>query len=65
MLTHGPSAVVYAVCDQVVDRYEEVADALQEDVDEVEASVFSDRAHERLRAASTCSSASSPRCAAR
>jgi magnesium transporter len=41
VLAHGPSAVVYAVCDQVVDRYEEVAGALQEDVDEVEASVFS------------------------
>ena len=41
VLAHGPSAVVYAVCDQVVDRYEEVAGSLQEDVDEVEASVFS------------------------
>ena len=41
VLVHGPSAVVYAVCDQVVDRYEEVADSLQEDVDEVESSVFS------------------------
>ena len=42
VLAHGPSAVVYAVCDQVVDVYEEVAEALQEDVDEVELSVFSD-----------------------
>ncbi len=41
VLAHGPSAVVYAVCDQVVDRYEEVVDSLQEDVDEVEESVFS------------------------
>ncbi|MCW2829098.1 MAG: corA [Marmoricola sp.] len=41
VLKHGPSAVVYAVCDQVVDRYEEVAGSLQEDVDEVEESVFS------------------------
>jgi magnesium transporter len=41
VLVHGPSAVVYAVCDQVVDRYEEVAGELQEDVDEVEESVFS------------------------
>ncbi len=40
VLAHGPSAVVYAVCDQVVDRYEEVAEALVIDVDEVEASVF-------------------------
>ncbi|MFL6157189.1 MAG: magnesium and cobalt transport protein CorA [Marmoricola sp.] len=40
VLAHGPSAVVYAVCDQVVDVYEEVAAELVEDVDEVEASVF-------------------------
>lgn len=42
VLTHGPSAVVYAVVDRVVDAYEEVAGSLSEDVDEVEASVFSD-----------------------
>jgi magnesium transporter len=42
VLAHGPSAVVYAVCDQVVDGYEHVTDALVEDVDEVELSVFSD-----------------------
>ncbi|MCY7396258.1 MAG: magnesium/cobalt transporter CorA [Nocardioides sp.] len=41
VLTHGPSAVVYAVCDTVVDRYLEVMDELQIDVDEVEESVFS------------------------
>jgi magnesium transporter len=40
LLSHGTSAVVYAVCDQVVDRYEEVAESLVVDVDEVEASVF-------------------------
>ncbi|MBB6625857.1 magnesium/cobalt transporter CorA [Nocardioides sp. KIGAM211] len=41
VLTHGPSAVVYAVCDRVVDGYTEVASELEIDVDEVEASVFS------------------------
>jgi len=41
LLTLGPSAVVYAVCDRVVDGYEEVAAALEIDVDEVEESVFS------------------------
>jgi magnesium transporter len=41
VLTHGPSAVVYAVCDRVVDGYLEVVMALEVDVDEVEASVFS------------------------
>lgn len=42
LLLHGPSAVLYAVCDAVVDRYEEVAANLAEDVDEVETSVFSE-----------------------
>lgn len=41
VLAHGPSAAIYVVCDMVVDRYEEVAGELVEDVDEVEASVFS------------------------
>jgi len=41
VLTHGPSAVVYAVCDSVVDAYSGVVDELEKDVDEVEASVFS------------------------
>jgi len=40
VLAHGPSAVVYAVCDQVVDNYENVARELVTDVDEVESSVF-------------------------
>jgi magnesium transporter len=41
VLTHGPSAVVYAVCDTVVDGYTDVVDELQVDVDEIETSVFS------------------------
>jgi magnesium transporter len=41
VLTHGPSAVVYAVCDRVVDGYLSVMSSLEEDVDEVETSVFS------------------------
>jgi magnesium transporter len=41
VLGHGPSAVMYAVCDRVVDEYESVAASLQEDVDEIESSVFS------------------------
>jgi len=41
VLTHGVSAVVYAVCDTVVDGYLDVARELEIDVDEVEASVFS------------------------
>jgi magnesium transporter len=41
VLDHGPSAVVYAVCDTVVDGYLAVLTELQTDVDEVETSVFS------------------------
>jgi magnesium transporter len=41
VLTHGPAAVLYAVCDTVVDTYGVVADELQTDVDELERSVFS------------------------
>ncbi len=41
VLDHGPSAVLYAICDRVVDSYEDVARALETDVDEVEESVFS------------------------
>lgn len=41
VLAHGPSAVVYAVCDLVVDGYESVAASLEDDVEEVEQSVFS------------------------
>jgi magnesium transporter len=43
VLSHGPSAVVYAVCDTVVDGYLAVLGELQTDVDEVEASVFAER----------------------
>jgi magnesium transporter len=43
ILTLGPSAVVYAVCDVVVDGYEAVGAALEIDVDEVETSVFSEQ----------------------
>jgi magnesium transporter len=41
MLGHGPGAVLWAVCDSVVDGYEEVAEQVEIDVDEVESSVFS------------------------
>lgn len=41
VLSHGPSAVLYVLCDSVVDAYGRVGDELQVDVDEVEGSVFS------------------------
>ena len=50
LLAHGPAAVMYAVCDRVVDDYERVGAALEKDVDEVEASVFSpERTNDSVR----------------
>jgi magnesium transporter len=43
VLHHGPGAVVYAVCDRVVDAYADVVAELIIDVDEIEASVFSNQ----------------------
>ncbi|MFI9649928.1 magnesium and cobalt transport protein CorA [Streptomyces sp. NPDC052040] len=40
-LAKGPSAVLHAIADHVVDEYLTVADAVQEDIDEVETEVFS------------------------
>ncbi|MFI1963985.1 magnesium and cobalt transport protein CorA [Streptomyces pathocidini] len=41
LLSKGPSAVLHAIADQVVDGYIAVADAVQDDIDEVEIDVFS------------------------
>jgi magnesium transporter len=43
LLCLGPSAVLYAVADHVVDDFVAVAAGVEDDVDELEASVFSDR----------------------
>ncbi len=43
LLKLGPAAVIYAVVDAVVDGHVEVADAIEGDVDEIEASVFAPR----------------------
>ncbi|MCX5382699.1 magnesium and cobalt transport protein CorA [Streptomyces sp. NBC_00083] len=43
-LTKGPSAVLHALLDQVVDEYVEVADAMQGDLDAVETAVFAENA---------------------
>jgi magnesium transporter len=40
ILGHGPFAVLYSICDRVVDTYEKVATELETDVDEVETAVF-------------------------
>ncbi len=41
LLAKGPSAVLHAIADHVVDGYIAVADAMQDDIDEVETKVFS------------------------
>lgn len=43
LLAKGPSAVLHAIADQVVDDYLLVADRLQTDVDEIEFDVFANR----------------------
>lgn len=43
-LTKGPSSVLHAVADFVVDEYLAVADAVQDDIDAVETAVFSEHA---------------------
>jgi magnesium transporter len=43
MLAHGPSAVLYAIADHVVDTYLQVADRLETDIDEIEDLAFADR----------------------
>ncbi|MFY1678658.1 MULTISPECIES: magnesium and cobalt transport protein CorA [unclassified Streptomyces] len=40
-LSRGPSAVLHAIADHVVDGYIAVVDAVQDDIDEVETEVFS------------------------
>jgi magnesium transporter len=41
-LAKGPSAVLHAIADHVVDQYLAVTDAVQDDIDAVESEVFSD-----------------------
>jgi len=41
LLCQGPASVLYAIADLVVDTFVDVAGAVEEDVDELEASVFS------------------------
>jgi magnesium transporter len=43
VLGHGPAAVLWAICENVVDSFELVAGAVEIDVGEVETSVFSPR----------------------
>ncbi|WP_079191851.1 magnesium and cobalt transport protein CorA [Streptomyces sp. CB00455] len=51
VLRHGPTAVLYAVSDEVVDHYIVVAADLQVDLEELEAEVFSPNVAETKRTA--------------
>jgi magnesium transporter len=42
-LSHGPAAVLWAVCDAVVNTYESVSTSIEADVDRIEAAVFGAR----------------------
>ena len=48
LLALGPWSVVYSILDRIVDTYLEVADAVQEDIDAVESSVFARHVHGRI-----------------
>lgn len=50
LLAQGPTAVIHTVVDRIVDGYEDVTAALEQDVDEVEVSVFAeDRSRDSRR----------------
>ncbi|MBA0051435.1 magnesium and cobalt transport protein CorA [Streptomyces sp. AJS327] len=51
LLAKGPSAVLHAIADQTVDGYLAVADAMQDDIDDVEIQVFSESAGNGKRGA--------------
>ena len=41
VLAHGPYAVVWAVCDDIVDQYQPVVAGVENDIDEIEDALFS------------------------
>ncbi|MGA5192069.1 magnesium and cobalt transport protein CorA [Streptomyces exfoliatus] len=53
LLAHGPSAVLHAIADHVVDGYIAVADAVELDIDQLEIDVFSPAAKGSTRGADT------------
>ncbi|MFF2303128.1 magnesium/cobalt transporter CorA [Streptomyces sp. NPDC058128] len=46
-LAKGPSAVLHAIADHVVDDYLAVAEAVQDDLDAIETAVFSEQGHRK------------------
>ncbi|MER5883509.1 magnesium and cobalt transport protein CorA [Streptomyces sp. NPDC001941] len=53
LLVKGPSAVLHAIADHVVDGYLAVADAVQDDIDQIESDVFSPPAKGSTRGTDT------------
>jgi magnesium transporter len=49
VLACGPTAVLYAVCDTVVNHYMAIAKQIEDDIEDVEALVFDDRAVDERR----------------
>ena len=49
LLAQGPWSVAYAITDRVVDLYLEVADQIEDDLDTLEAQVFSRQTHGRIQ----------------
>ena len=47
----GPAAALYALCDTVIDGYPPIVDAIEIDIDEIEAAVFSEERHRANQAA--------------
>jgi magnesium transporter len=48
LLEHGPAVVLHAVADRIVDDFVEVADKLNDDMDEVETAVFTSRSSREI-----------------
>jgi len=65
VLKHGPTAVLYAISDAVVDHYIDVAAELQVDLEEMEAEVFAPSGGRDTRAALSRGAAPEPPIAAR
>ena len=49
-LALGPAAVLHAIADHIVDQYVAVTDAIEKDMDEIEAEVFEPQVGDGLRA---------------
>ena len=49
LLRHGPTAVLYRAADRIVDEYEDVADQIAVDIEDIEAQVFGGDDHDHAQ----------------